>query len=118
MAHFPGEEHDIGDAVMGFFSVCCPRCGKSIANKHSSRPEDSDCVLVLPNGERVNEPAYDGYGTFAGYDMYSLYPGTISEQYNSPQVQVFHKRCLADSDNPADFPPSLNCPEQGYFFNF
>ena len=52
---------------MGFYSWLCSECGKSIRNAYT---EDVEPVAVVHrDSSRSIEPAYEGYGTFAGVNF-------------------------------------------------
>ncbi len=111
---------------MGFFSWRCAECGESISNIYSSRPEESDCVLITPN-KTYHDPAYDGYGRFAGVDVYELLGDgdrdkAIKAQFNGNpdelpfKIKVLHKRCHSPDKTYADYAESERCEAQGFFY--
>lgn len=56
---------------MGFFSWKTSDTNKSICNVYSNR--DTFPVYVLaPNGDKIKEDGYEGYGVFGGNDIYAL----------------------------------------------
>lgn len=121
---------------MGFFSWKTSDTGKSITNRYSSagaRP----VYLYCPDGTKLYEPDYDGYGVFGGHDAYALLA-----QWNCPE------KCCGDEEEDriigidigcsnedmaslkyplkfAESPgftyeglePAENCPYQGYFLD-
>lgn len=64
---------------MGFFSWKTSDTDKSISNTNSSRGPLSVYVLC-PDGSKLYEPQYEGYGVFAGRDVYALVA-----QWNAPE---------------------------------
>jgi hypothetical protein len=109
---------------MGFFSWECAECGGSISNKFSTRPDDSDCVLITPD-KNYHDPAYEGYGKFNGVDVYELLGGGDRDRgveafFNGDvlpfDIKVIHKRCQGTKGYD-DYEESDRCPDQGYFYD-
>jgi len=109
---------------MGFFSWKCAECNESVSNKHSSRIDDSDCMLVTPN-ETYHDPEYDGYGVFGKVDVYELLGDGDREKaietfYSDDReslpfkIKIVHTICAGKSYD--ELNESENCPEQGYFY--
>ncbi len=109
---------------MGFFSWKCAECNESVSNKHSSRIDDSDCMLVTPN-ETYHDPEYDGYGVFGEVDVYELLGDGDRikgiDHYHSGDrdslpftIKVVHTRCCGK--NYDELNESKNCSEQGFFY--
>lgn len=64
---------------MGFFSWNTSDTHKSISNIYSSRGTFTVYVLC-PDGTKIREDDYDGYGDFGGRDIYALVA-----QWNRPE---------------------------------
>jgi hypothetical protein len=64
---------------MGFFSWKTSDTEKSISNRYSDRGALPVYVLC-PDGSKIYEPNYEGYGEFGGRDMYALVA-----QWNFPE---------------------------------
>lgn len=56
---------------MGFFSWKTSDTGRSISNKYSNRGA-LPVYLYCPDGTKIYEPDYEGYGRFGGQDAYAL----------------------------------------------
>ena len=118
---------------MGFFSWMTADTNRSISNTASKRGSLTVCVLC-PDGEKIIEDSYEGYGVFGGKDIYALFA-----KWNAPD------RCcgkesldrevgidlLCEETNAIKFPikivenknlkynqvgSSEDCPDQGYFY--
>ena len=121
---------------MGFFSWKTSDTNKSISNIYSSRGTFPVYVLC-PDGVKLYEDNYQGYGVFDGKDIYALVAN-----WNMPELcngDEEHDRNIGidiacyDSQNANlkypikivedgdlkyyDVPPSKNCPEQGFFYD-
>lgn len=127
---------------MGFFSWKTADTNKSISNVYSNR--DTFTVYVLqPNGlPPLKEDSYQGYGEFAGRDIYALvaqwnFPDMCKDAKSNwlPDEEIRNfgiDIACYDKDNAAlefpikivenpnlryeDVPPSIGCPDQGYFY--
>ena len=76
---------------MGFFSWITSDTDESISNVYSERGP-LPVYLLCPNGEKLYEPEYEGYGIFAGKDAYALLA-----QWNFPEKcngEVEHDRLI------------------------
>ena len=56
---------------MGFFSWITSDTNRSISNRYS-KLGTFPVYLLCPNGERIMEDDYEGYGVFGGNDAYAL----------------------------------------------
>lgn len=110
---------------MGFFSWKCAVSGESIANIFSGMPkEQTECYLVTPS-RTYYERAYEGYGVFAGHDVFELIgqgnrdkgiDQALSCEDTAPlHVKVVLKK-VYDNHSYDELPKSEFCPYQGYFF--
>lgn len=119
---------------MGFFSWETSDTNKSIPNIYSSR-NTFPVYLLLPHGGYLEETAYEGYGDFAGQDVYALVA-----RWNMPEkcTGCEEDRILGieiacnDKDNAnlrypikivenkdlkyVEAKSSINCKYQGYFY--
>lgn len=121
---------------MGFFSWETSDTKRSIANCHSSR-ETFPVYLLLPEGGYLEELEYDGYGCFGGHDVYALvakwnFPEKCTGDEDEDRHLGIEIACH-DEDNAAlkypiklvedktlcynDVDPSINCPDQGFFYD-
>jgi len=122
---------------MGLFSWMTCDTNRSIPCLYSCRPLFPVFVLC-PDGTKIEEKVYEGYGEFGGRDIYQL----VAE-WNCPEEcdgDVEHDRCVGiriacdDADNARlkfpikiaenadskydNMPPSKGCPHQGYFYDY
>lgn len=120
---------------MGFFSWMTGDTNRSISNAYSRRGA-LPVYLYCPDGTKIYESSYDGYGEFGGHDAYALLA-----QWNCPEKCTgdekedrsigIHIGCydrqmknlkyplkFAESPNCRyeDLPPAMSCPNQGYFY--
>lgn len=84
---------------MGFFSWKTSDTKRSISNKYSERGTFPVCVLC-PDGEKLYENNYDGYGDFDGHDIYALVA-----KWNVPEL------CNGDEDHDRDIGIDIACTD-------
>lgn len=119
---------------MGFFSWKTSDTHESISNKYSNRGALS-VYLYCPDGNKLYETDYEGYGKFGGHDAYALLA-----QWNIPekclgdeekdrklgiQIAFYEKDKMkyplkfAESDKFTyeELDPAEVCKFQGYFYN-
>ena len=119
---------------MGFFSWITGDTGKSIMNKYSEGGT-LPVYLYCPNGTKIYEPDYEGYGEFGGHDAYALLAqwnrpdlccGNEDEDrhigidigcYDEQMARLKYPLKFAESPDLRyeDLPPAKSCPYQGYF---
>lgn len=115
---------------MGFFSWLTSDTHESISNKYSNRGA-LPVYLYCPDGTKIYEPDYDGYGRFGGHDAYALLaqwncPGLCcgdEEKDRSIGISIENRKLkyplkFAESDGYTyeELEPAVGCPEQGYFY--
>lgn len=109
---------------MGFFSWRCAVSGESIANIYSLKPEEqTQCYLITPD-KTYYEPAYGGYGKFAGVDVYELLGDgdrmkgidDYHEGKSKFDIKIVLKKHYKGQTY-EELPPSPPCPYQGYFYD-
>lgn len=76
---------------MGFFSWKTSDTHKSITNTYS-RNGALPVYLYCPDGTKIYEPNYEGYGIFGGQDAYALLA-----RWNCPEL------CNGDDDHDRDY---------------
>lgn len=123
---------------MGFFSWKCSDTERSISNRYSERGTFPVYVLIPEEfgGGYIKEENYEGYGIFGNRDIYALVA-----YWNCPE------KCIGNDDYDRNFgidiacydwqnmslkypikiteqpmkyedaKPSLNCEDQGYFYD-
>lgn len=121
---------------MGFFSWKTSDTKKSISNIYSSRGAKPVFVLC-PDGSKIYEDKYEGYGRFGGQDIYALVA-----RWNNPELcngDDAHDRNIGidiasnEEDNAKlmypikivednnldynDVEPAKRCKYQGYFYD-
>jgi hypothetical protein len=127
---------------MGFFSVECHGCGKSILAPYNLRPIMAwmnKVVVIMPNGTLLHG-SYDGYGRVDGADYSQLYPDfdpegedEYSERWQligfdypdnwpkspaKPLSDAWHEACWRVAGSPEEFRGgSPSAADQGYFFD-
>lgn len=127
---------------MGFFSWKTSDTKESISNIHSNRGTFPVYVLC-PDGKKIKEENYNGYGDFGGQDIYALLadwnlPKDAPERFGEdgkPLHDMDFRLTGIDmefSGSPLEFPikivrnPDLeydeveaseNCEYQGFFYN-
>lgn len=57
---------------MGFFSWLTADTQESIGNIYSNKHRAGGVYLLCPDGTKIHEPSYEGYGKFGGKDAYVL----------------------------------------------
>lgn len=123
---------------MGFFSWMTSDTNKSVSNMFSNRGALPVCVLC-PDGGKIIEENYEGYGVFGGYDIFVLLA-----KWNKPEsckdiegnwidedlirhlgidinysgevkypIKIVEDSSLGYDDVGA----SESCPEQGFFYD-
>lgn len=122
---------------MGFFSWVTSDTKKSISNIYSGRGTFPVYVLC-PDGTRIREDAYEGYGKFGGKDIYALValwnaPEKCYDEEGNllPEIKLRKigldlkyngklKYPIKIVENPnlkyEDTEPSEDCKYQGYFY--
>lgn len=121
--------------TMGFFSWKTSDTNKSISNKYSDRGA-LPVYLYCPDGTKIYEPDYDGYGDFAGQDAYALLArwnrpelcngddehdrsiGIDIGCYDHQMAKLKYPLKFAESDSLtyAELKPAVSCPDQGFFY--
>ena len=116
---------------MGFFSWMTCDTMRSIANRYSSRKTFPVYVLIPKEfgGGHLIESNYEGYGEFAGADIYSLVAywnkGTTDRGvgisiacYDEDNAKLKYPIKIAESPDAVyeNEEPSVECPHQGYFY--
>lgn len=123
---------------MGFFSWMTSDTNRSISNKYSNRGAFPVYVLC-PDGSKIKESDYEGYGAFGGKDIYALLAkwnhedmGLSIEKVDSmPDIELrklgidlqfggkeikYPIKIVEDPElNYEDVDVSEDCPYQGYF---
>ncbi len=123
---------------MGFFSWKTSDTNRSITNVHSSKGAFK-VIMLMPNGDKCIETAYEGYGIFGGIDFYDAvyelnkdnpkfehimsqgwenrFKGIMMLSHNEPNREfAIAPRFVEDGSlNWADVKDSKNCESQGYF---
>ena len=120
---------------MGFFSWITSDTHRSISNKYSDKGA-LPVYLYCPDGTKIYEPDYEGYGEFGGHDAYALlakwnYPekccGDEEEDRSigidigcsdKQMAKLKYPLKFAESDRYTydELKPAMNCPDQGYFY--
>lgn len=120
---------------MGFFSWITSDTHKSISNNYSSRGA-LPVYLYCPDGTKIYEPDYKGYGDFGGHDAYALLAkwnkpelccgdenkdrniGISIGWYDKQMASLKYPLKFAESDKFTyeELEPAVSCPEQGYFY--
>jgi len=124
---------------MGFFSWITSDTNESISNQYSNRGTFPVYVLC-PDGSKIKESNYEGYGDFDGKDIYTLLAKwnhedlglSIQELNNMPDNELRElgidlqfggreiKYPIKIVENPElnyeDVNESEDCPDQGYFY--
>lgn len=110
---------------MGFFSWKTDK-GVSIPNVYSSRPTFT-VYMVMPDGKKYREDAYEGYGVFGGMDFYEAVAALNGEEgrsagctlcFSDPPIEgLKFPRFTANPDKKwEDLKDPKDCPKQGYFY--
>ena len=112
---------------MGFFSWKTSDTQKTIWNKHTRKCKP--VYLLMPDGNHIYEPSYDGYGVFGNVDVFVLlaekngFTGDF-ETLRSLGIKLMDENCplsfqikFSFKKNAvyADLEPSQICPSQGFF---
>lgn len=131
---------------MGFFSWKTSDTDKSISNTYSKRGTFPVYLLVPKEfqnkyGKYIEEKEYEGYGVFGGFDAYTLVaiwnePGRCKKDgewlpedeirgigieiacYDKDNASLKYPIKLVENKD-LDYEkvkPSINCPDQGYFY--
>ena len=120
---------------MGFFSWMTSDTHRSISNRYSSRGA-LPVYLYCPDGTKIYEPNYEGYGDFGGKDAYALlarwnrpelctgdddYDRGIGIQigcYDRQMARLKYPLKFAESDSLSydELGPAVECPDQGFFY--
>lgn len=115
---------------MGFFSWITSDTKRSISNRYSNR-DTFTVYLLCPDGSKIKEDDYEGYGEFGGNDAYALLA-----RWNTPEkccgedekdriIGIYLepgeiKYPLKFVENPDleynEVEASPRCPDQGYFY--
>lgn len=119
---------------MGFFSWKTSDTNRSITNVYSSRGT-FEVTMLMPNGDKFTEDAYEGYGIFGGVDFYDAvyelnkdnpkFAKEMSDEREKRSIgitlaynykKVILPRFVEDKSlNWEDVKDSKNCENQGYF---
>lgn len=108
---------------MGFFSFITNDTGRSIPNVYSRR-ETFTVYMMDDKGTVWKEDSYEGYGEFGGKDYYELLAemnglttrgegirlALSSTEHKSPNLVESSDRAWVDC-------VTLDCPDQGFFYN-
>ena len=120
---------------MGFFSWITSDTHESISNAYSDRGA-LPVYLYCPDGTKIYEPDYQGYGDFGGHDAYALlakwncpekctgneeddrYIGIDIGCYDEQMAKLRYPLKFAESDEYTyeELEPAVSCPNQGYFY--
>ena len=120
---------------MGFFSWITSDTHESISNAYSDRGA-LPVYLYCPDGTKIYEPDYQGYGDFGGHDAYALlaewncpekctgneeddrYIGIDIGCYDEQMAKLKYPLKFAESDEYTyeELEPAVSCPNQGYFY--
>lgn len=120
---------------MGFFSWVTSDTHRSISNKYSDRGA-LPVYVYCPDGRKIYEPDYEGYGDFGGEDIYALVArwncpekccGNPDEDrsvgidiacYDEQNFRLKYPIKIAESPDLSyeDLEPSIGDPMQGYFY--
>lgn len=114
---------------MGFFSWKTSDTNKSISNKYSDRGALS-VYLLCPNGDKIYEDNYEGYGIFGGYDVYELLAKWNKPEISNEEARVYGINIAFGNEpskytlkfvenknlNYEDVQPSERCEYQGYYY--
>lgn len=120
---------------MGFFSWITSDTHESISNKYSERGA-LPVYLYCPDGTKIYEPDYEGYGKFGGHDAYALLAkwncpekccgdedkdrsiGIDIGCYDEQMAKLKYPLKFAESDGYTyeELEPAESCPDQGYFY--
>ena len=119
---------------MGFFSWKTSDTNRSITNIHSSKGAFR-VTMLMPNGDKFTEDAYEGYGVFGGIDFYDAvyelnkdnpkFADEMSDEREKRSIgidlafkykKVILPKFVEDGSlNWADVKKSRNCINQGFF---
>lgn len=120
---------------MGFFSWMASDTHKSISNRYSDKGA-LPVYLYCPDGSKIYEPDYEGYGVFGGHDAYALlarwnhpelcsgdddydrYIGINIGCYDRQMARLKYPLKFAESDRYTyeELEPAVSCPDQGFFY--
>ena len=118
---------------MGFFSWITSDTNRSISNRYSCR-ETFPVYLLCPDGRKISECRYEGYGVFGGEDAYALLARWnepekctgdddkdrivgINLEYNNPDAILYPLKFVEDFRlGYEDVDASDICPDQGFFY--
>jgi hypothetical protein len=113
---------------MGFFSWKTSDTQKTIWNKYSGKCKP--VYLLMPDGNHIYEPAYEGYGVFGGIDVFVLLAEKNGltgdfETLRSAGIKLMHENIsplsfeikFSFKKNAVyqDLKQAKHCPTQGYF---
>ena len=119
---------------MGYFSWKTADTQRSISNRDSIRGAFT-VYLLCPNGEKIREDNYDGYGRFGGHDVYALLakwnaPERLTGNVNVDRLtgidlayldkaNLKYEIKIVEDVNLSydDVSASENCPAQGFFYD-
>jgi len=92
---------------MGFFSFNCNGCQHPMLSKFAAWGINNWMrqVVVIEKDGTIREGEYDGYGRVDGVEV-----------SNVMEVCCYHAACWEKAGKPTEYLPSLNAPDQGYFF--
>ena len=112
---------------MGFFSFMTTDTDESIANAYSDR-ETYTVYMRDDKGNFWTEPLYDGYGEFGGKDFHELLAEMngfgpdrdrgIDLFFNSDDYDTLYPSLSFDKDYEWCNKVTVDCPDQGYFYEF
>ncbi|MED4112288.1 hypothetical protein [Priestia megaterium] len=106
--------------MVGLCSWKCAVSGISIASVYSKQPSwQQECYLVTP-GKVYYESCYQGYGEFAGMDIFCLMRESGAGKEDSEGVAAFKPKIVLakyySGQRYEELAESELCPYAGYFF--
>ena len=93
--------------MMGFFSYNCNSCQHPMLSEYATNPINDWMrqVVVIEEDGTILLGEWDGYGR-VDQDMVA----------DPMEVCCYHFSCWLIEGKPLEYKPSLNAPDQGYFF--
>ncbi|WP_041914351.1 hypothetical protein [Selenomonas ruminantium] len=118
---------------MGFFSWTTSDTERSISNMYSTKGA-LPVYLLCPDGTKIHEQCYEGYGVFGGSDAYALLarwnaPNECNGDDDHDRLVGINLQCHRKSEvkfplkfvedgslNYDEVDESEDCPMQGFFY--